>query len=129
MPLPPETNLLRLSKHKINGCHEAEEGSDVVPVEGFALETKGHDDGEYYQGDNFLQNLELDKGEGTAIVQESDAVGGHLTHIFKQGDAPREENDDQQGPVFADAGGLEPQVTVPSEGHEDVGEDEQNEGI
>lgn len=102
MPLPPETNLLRLSKHKINSGNEAEEGSDVVPVEGFALETKGHDDCEYYQGDDFLQNLQLNQGEGAAVVQKADAIGGHLTHVFKQGDAPREEDDGYEGPVATD---------------------------
>ena len=128
MPLPPETNLLRLSKHKINGCHEAEEGSDVVPVEGFALETKGHDDGEYYQGDDFLQNLQLNQGEGAAVVQKADAIGGHLTHVFKQGDAPREEDDGYEGPVATDTRFLQLQVAVPGKGHKDVGQDKQENG-
>ena len=128
MPLPLETNLLRLSKHKINSGNEAEEGSDVVPVEGFALETKGHDDGEYYQGDDFLQNFELNQGEGAAVVQKADAIGGHLTHIFKQSDAPREEDDGNEGPMATDACFLQLQVAVPGKGHEDVGQDEQENG-
>ena len=88
MPLPLETNLLRLSKHKINSGNEAEEGSDVVPVEGFALETKGYYNGEDDEGDDLLENLELYQGEGAAIVQKADAVGGYLTHVFKKSDAP-----------------------------------------
>ena len=100
----------------------------MIPVEGFALETKGHDDGEYYQGDDFLQNLQLNQGEGAAVVQESYAVGGYLTHIFKQGDAPREKDNDNEGPVATDARILQLQVAVPSEGHEDIGQDEEEYG-
>lgn len=95
----------------------------------FTLEKHHCEHGEYHKRDCLLHHLELHESEWSAVAHKTDAVGGHLTEVFKEGDAPREENDDQQGPVFADAGGLEPQVTVPSEGHEDVGEDEQNEGI
>ena len=60
----------------------------MVPVEGFALETKGYDDGEDDEGDDLLENLELYQGEGAAVVQKADAVGRHLAHVFKQSDAP-----------------------------------------
>ena len=101
----------------------------MIPVEGFALETKGHDDGEYYQGDDFLQNLQLNQGEGAAVVQKADAIGGHLTHVFKQGNAPRKEDDSDQGPMAAHAGLLQLEVAVPGDGHEHVGADEQQNGI
>ena len=97
----------------------------MIPVEGLALETKGHDDGEYYQGDDFLQNLQLNQGEGAAVVQKADAIGGHLTHIFKQGDAPRKKDDRYQGPILAHARLLQLEMPVPGKGHEYVGTDEQ----
>ena len=100
----------------------------MIPVEGFALETKGHEDGAYYQGDDFLQNLHLNQGEGAAVVQKADAIGGYLTHIFKQGDAPREKDNDNEGPVATDARILQLQVAIPSEGHEDIGQDEEEYG-
>ena len=98
----------------------------MVPVEGFALETKGYDDGEDDEGDDLLENLELYQGEGAAIVQKADAVGGYLTHVSKQSDAPREEDDGNEGPVATDARFLQLQVTVPGEGHEDVGQNEED---
>ena len=70
----------------------------------------------------------LDNGL-TYILRHNEKPAGQADFYIAQRVGSILENDDQQGPVFADAGGLEPQVTVPSEGHEDVGEDEQNEGI
>ena len=100
----------------------------MVPVEGFALETESDDDGENDSGNDFLEYLELNQGEGAAVVQKADAIGGHLTHVFKQGDAPREEDDGYEGPVATDTRFLQLQVAVPGKGHENVGQDEQENG-
>ena len=42
--------------------------------------------------------------------------------------APREEDDGYEGPVATDARFLQLQVAVPGKGHEDVGQDEQENG-
>ena len=77
-----------LPEHEIDGCHQAEEGSGVVPMEVFALEHEGGDDGEDSQGDNFLNHLQLDEGVRTSVADETEFVGWHLQGVLKKGDAP-----------------------------------------
>ena len=91
-------------------------------------EDVGHD-GEDDERDALLDDLELNETEGTAVALEADAVGRHLAAILKEGDAPREDDDAQQGPIGRDARLLQPQVTVPSQRHEDVAAEKQQNGI
>lgn len=46
-----------LHKHEVDGGDEAEEGSEVVPVEAFALEADDGEEGEDDEGDDFLNDL------------------------------------------------------------------------
>jgi len=91
-------------------------------------EDVGHD-GEDDERDALLDDLELHEAEGTAVALEADAVGRHLAAIFKESDAPRENDDAQQGPIGRDARLLQPQVTVPGQRHEDVAAEKQQNGI
>ena len=59
---------------------------------------------------------------------KTDAVGGHLAGVFEEGDAPGEENDQIDRPMGGDFHLLKFQVAVPGKGHEDVGQDEQENG-
>ena len=73
---------------EIDGGNEAEEGGKVVPVEGLTLEEDVGNDGKDNQGNDFLNDLELNQGERTSVVLETYAVGRNLTTILEEGDAP-----------------------------------------
>lgn len=97
----------------------------MIPVELLTLEQEHGYDGEYGQGDHLLDYLKLEQAERAAVTLESDAVGRNHEAVFGQGDAPREQDDDIQGPVARHAGLLEAQMAVPGQGHEDVGYNQQ----
>jgi hypothetical protein len=86
-------------EYKIDSKNHADECREVVPVESLIAEEVGGEDGEHCQGDDFLNHLELHQREWTAIALESYAVGGYHEEIFKQGNAPREKDDQYQWPV------------------------------
>ena len=71
----------------------------MVPVERLALEhchSEGCEDGE---GDDFLNNLQLKKGERTAIADKADAIARHLQTVFKECETPREEYHAKERPA------------------------------
>ena len=74
----------------------------MVPMELLVLENQVGNDGEDNQRDALLDDLELDEVEGTAIVDEADAVGGNLAAVLEEGDHPREGDDEVEGPVAGD---------------------------
>ena len=71
----------------------------MVPVQMGALEHDVGDDAEHGQRDALLDNLELDEVEGASVVHKTQSVGGHLTTILKEGNAPREGDDADEGPM------------------------------
>ena len=64
-----------------------------------ALEHDVGNDAEHGQRDAFLNDLQLNEVEGSAVLNEAETVGRNLTAVFKEGDAPREDNDAYQWPV------------------------------
>ena len=68
-----------------------------------ALEHDVGNDAEYGQRDALLYDLQLDEVEGTSIFYEADTIGRYLTAVFEEGDAPRENNNADEGPVAAGA--------------------------
>ena len=104
-------------EHEEGSSDEAAEGYGVVPVEPFAEVIDG-EDSEDAQGDDLLDDFELGGREGGG----TDAVGGDLQAVLKEGDAPADENDLPQRvlAIF--------QMSIPGNSHEDVGEDEKNDG-
>lgn len=122
-------NMASLIEHEVHRQHQADKGGKVVPVQRLALEEDGGEEGENHQRDDFLNDLELHQREGTAVFNEADAVGGHLKGILGQGNGPREKDDGVKRPVGNDLHLLQLQVAVPSERHEDVRHDEQEDGV
>ena len=49
----------------------------MVPLESLAFEKKGDNQGKYRKGNYFLDYLQLHQVEGTAVVDETYAVGGN----------------------------------------------------
>ena len=74
----------------------------MIPLYGLLPEDQSYEKGEYGQGYNFLNYLELHQGEGTAVSCKTYSVGRHLTAVFEQGYAPGKQNDSNQGPAVAD---------------------------
>lgn len=84
------------------------------------MEEETHDDGENGQRDDFLNNLQLHEGEGAAVTLETNTVGRDGKAVLNEGDAPREGDDTDEGPVVADACLLKTQMAVPGKCHEYV---------
>ncbi len=107
-------------------CHyEADEGGDVIPVQGLALEEYHHKDSKDRKGYNFLNDLELHQGERTSVYVRADAVRRDLQAIFKKCDAPGEEYHGYQRPGVRNVHLLKLEMTVPGYRHTDVGTYEQ----
>ena len=94
----------------------------MIPVDGLSLEDEQDDDAEDGQGDNFLNDFELQEVERAAVVLEADAVGRDCEAVFKKGDTPREKDDADQRPSGRDFHLGEFQVSIPGERHEDIRE-------
>ena len=97
--------------------HQAHARGGVIPAQVLA-EVESNEDAEDHQGDDLLHHFELDGREAVS----AQAVSGNLEAVLKEGDAPTDEDDLPQRFM------TEPQVAIPGEGHEDVGDDEQNNG-
>ncbi len=94
-----------------------------------SLEQEADDDSEDGQRDDFLNHFQLYEREGTTVANEANAVGWNGKAILDEGDAPREGDDANEGPVAADAGFLQTQVTVPGEGHEHIAGQKEKNGL
>ena len=92
---------LLFHKHEIYGCDQTEECGKVIPVQTLSLEENIGDDCEDDERHALLYHLELYQVEGTAIVDESNSVGGNLAAIFKKCYRPTEGDDTYQRPVAA----------------------------
>lgn len=113
-------------EHKIDGQHEEHGPKKVVQPQGFGLEKESRENGENQQCDHFLYDLELQESEGASRAFEAHPVGRDHKAVFKQGDAPADEDDSPQGHTLEKS---EPQLAVPGQGHERVGDDQQQNSV
>ena len=65
----------------------------MVEAERLGLEKDDGEDGEDGQRDELLDDLELPEVEGTAVADETDAVGRPHERVLGQSDAPAEKDD------------------------------------
>ena len=93
---------------------QASETRAVVPFE-FFTEIGDGKNGEDDQGDDFLNGFELRGGKFVG----ADAIGGYLEAILEKSDAPT------GGDYFPERFAAIFLVAVPREGHEDVGDGQQ----
>ena len=97
----------------------------MVPVERFALERHRAEADKDHECDHFLDHLQLDQAERSAVVPETDPVGGDLEAIFEKGEEPAEQHDVYQRQMIEPAELLPHlQMPVPGTGHEDIGHDQ-----
>ena len=101
----------------------------MVPVEALATKTYDGEDGEDAEGNDFLYDLELHERVGTTVALKTDAIGRHLKAVFEEGEAPRDEDDDEER-CFAlqNADILQFEMAIPSENHENVAHNEEHDG-
>ena len=80
--------IMSFQEHKKHSQHHADKGGQMVPVQRLVLEDEGHDDGEDRQGNDLLDDFQLEQVKGSAVTDEANAVGGNHETVFKQGHAP-----------------------------------------
>ena len=89
----------------------------MIPAQ-LGAEVESRKSTEDRQRNDLLDDFKLHDRE--AAVSKS--VGGHLEAVFEEGDAPADQYDLPQRLAFIF------QMAIPGAGHEDVGEDEKNDG-
>ena len=89
----------------------------MIPAQ-LGAEVESRKSTEDRQRNNLLDDFELHNGEAAV----SQPVGGYLEAILEEGDAPADQYDLPQRLAFIF------QMAIPGAGHEDVGEDEKNDG-
>ena len=109
-----------LLEGEIDCCQNQAERHQIIPAEGLGLKQEQSQQCEDYQRDALLNNLQLKQREWASIAQKTDAVGGDGQAVLKEGYAPREGDDGNQGPALANARFAQLEVAVPSYCHEDV---------
>ena len=75
----------------------------MVPMQMSALEHDVGNDAEDGQRDALLNDLQLNEVEGSAIFYKAKTIGRNLAAVFKEGDAPREYDDNNEWPVATGA--------------------------
>ena len=116
----PERVAASLHEYQIDCHHQTEESRRMIPVQRFSLEEDRRKDREDDEGDDLLDYLQLQQGERSPVAHIADAVRRNLTRIFRQSNKPGEKNDAVERPVGNDLHFLKFQMSIPSEGHEDV---------
>ena len=71
----------------------------MVPMQVGALEHDVGNDAEHGQRDALLNDFQLDEVEGSAVFDKSQAIGGNLTAVLEEGDAPGKYDDAEEWPV------------------------------
>jgi hypothetical protein len=101
----------------------------MIPMKRFTFEKQGGEYGEYHQRNDFLNNLELDERERSAIASETDTIGWYLKGIFGKSNAPRKQDDKIEWPTGYDFHLLQLEVAVPGKCHKDIRNDEEEYSI
>ena len=115
-------------KHEVHRRYQAGEGRKMVPVKALSLKEYVRNNGKDDQRDTLLDHFQLYEREGSAVALEADTVGGYLTTILKEGDAPRKDDDADQWPVVTDVCLLQFQMAIPGQRHKDIAAQQQCDG-
>ena len=100
----------------------------MIPFQGFGFEKQERKRREHQQRDDLLDHLQLHQRERPAVFPEADAVGRHHQAVLEKGDQPTDQDQPEQAGFFKEFQVLEFQVPVPGDRHEDVGEEEEENG-
>ena len=100
----------------------------MVPVKALSLKEYVRNDGKDDERDALLNHFQLYEREGSAVALEANTVGGYLTAILKERDAPRKDDDANQWLVVADVCLLQFQMAIPCQRHKDIAAQQQCDG-
>lgn len=64
----------------------------MVPFQ-HSLKRKGRKNDEHHEGDDLLNDFQLNEGEVAAVPFKPNAVGGHLKTVLEKSNQPTEDND------------------------------------
>jgi len=101
----------------------------VIPFEGFVFEKNERKQREHHECDDLLDDLELDERERAAVFAKSDPVGRNHEAIFQESDQPTHQYEARKAGFLKKFQVLEFQVPVPGKRHEDIGKQQQQNGI
>ena len=107
-----------------DGEDEAGESDEVVPVDGLPFEDEEDDNREDREGNDLLDDLELDEIERTAVLGVADAVGGYGQAVLEERYSPGKQDDQDERPSGGDLHFTQFEMPVPCERHENVRADE-----
>ena len=93
----------------------------MVYPQGLVFEENQHEYSEYRKGNRLLDHFQLPQVEWPAVFDKAYPVGGHLTTILEQGDAPAEQDHQWQTEFRKPRHALQFQVAVPRQSHEHIG--------
>ncbi len=105
-------------KNKKYGQYDESKTDQIVPFE-FFFEIDDGEGRENHKSDDFLHGLELCCSKLTMTY----SVCRDLETVFEKSDSPACQYDKEQGAAF------ELQMTIPCDGHEDIGSDEKKDGF
>ena len=92
----------------------------MVPVNRLTLENEHHyqrEDGERY---SFLNHLELQEVERSAVSRKADAVSRHREAVFEECDSPRKKDDQNQRPARGNLHFAQFEMAIPGECHKNI---------
>ncbi len=97
----------------------------MIPTERFRFEHQQGENGENRQRNDFLDHLELEQRERSPVLAKTDPVRRSLKQVFQERNTPAEDDHQQKRQVVEPLMTLEPQLPVPGESHEYIGNNEQ----
>ena len=97
----------------------------MIVVEALGAEEYQGEDHEDGDGDHFLDYLQLDQGERAAKILEAYPVGWNHKTIFEKCDSPADHYNSEKPPLREKCVCLEFQLAIPSQSHEAVGNNQQ----
>ena len=121
--------ILLLPEKEIHGADQEEEADRVIPLELLGAKKDQRECDKDHERDHLLDHFHLEQGEWAAVVLMPEPIGGHLQAVFKKGNAPTDQDHSKESQIFKTLHALEFQVPIPSEGHEGIGGNEEQDGI
>ena len=87
MPVSKRNNHL-FHEYQVDGTDDEEEGQYMVPMNVLSLKENVGNNSEDTERDAFLNHLELNEVERSAVADEAQPVGRHLAAVLQEGNAP-----------------------------------------
>jgi hypothetical protein len=123
-----QSNVPLLS-NKIHRQHQKGKTHKVIPLEFLIFEQYQGENGEHHQGNDLLNDLQLQQCKGAAIFLVPNLVGGYHEAILKKGNEPAGQDESRQTRFLEKFQVLKFQVPVPCHRHEYVGKNKQPNGV